>query len=181
MRIPGSKIWRAFPELDEFDDARCQKFVRAASKPTWQTAARAIAVFAAGVLALPATGMAIALACRLVPSLGRWLELSPLGPVMVMTMVIGSGPMVGLLVRDFLLRRAIRRVIRERGQCVKCSYLLLGLRAERDGYVTCPECGERVRADDVLRSLISGGDGAEVGTPAMAVAGLSSQQSELPR
>lgn len=62
-----------------------------------------------------------------------------------------GAPFVGLLmpalsamlVRDVLLRRALKKAIElkvERVRCRQCEYILIGQRAFKDA-VTCPECG----------------------------------------
>ncbi|MFT3686312.1 MAG: hypothetical protein QM783_15565 [Phycisphaerales bacterium] len=35
MRIPGSKVYRAFPELDRFDDVQCVRFMKGAKRDWW--------------------------------------------------------------------------------------------------------------------------------------------------
>jgi hypothetical protein len=162
MRIPGTKVWRAFPELDPFDDARCIVFVRAASRP-WRRVIRA------GVVVLVAVVVAFVWlhAVMVFGVTGLGLERSRAGGASGVIGQLGlaivlavPGPFAGLLVRDMMLKRAIRRVLRTRGQCVACSYGLIGLRAGADGRVVCPECGLSNDTDEAMQSLASaGGDG----------------------
>ena len=36
MRVPGTKIYRAFAELDRFNDEQCERFLSVAQKPFWR-------------------------------------------------------------------------------------------------------------------------------------------------
>ncbi len=145
MRLPVSKVYRAFPELDRFEDVRCESFVAAATRAErgtntlltvalvpWSVGAF-VAIMAAGLLFLG-------------PMLRR-LERSnaDFGWGAVLLVVMGTvatmAPALSwLMARDVWLRRAIARRI---GTCAcpACHYSMLGLRAENER-VTCPECGK---------------------------------------
>jgi hypothetical protein len=148
MRLPSRRVYRAFPELDRFDDAACQRFAREAmrmSRGAWAgwivgTGAVAIGagigVFVGGVLLV----RPFIRASRLAP--GDWTMLLALA---VIVLAISTALLVPLAVRDWLLRRRIRRHIWS-WRC-RCGYLLLGL-VPRDGALTCPECGEATALAD---------------------------------
>ncbi|MFT3686311.1 MAG: hypothetical protein QM783_15560 [Phycisphaerales bacterium] len=60
-----------------------------------------------------------------------------------------------------LLRRRLQAVINERGTCVTCGYLLLGVPVSDDLKVTCPECGGVTEVDASIAELQQGASGAE--------------------
>lgn len=141
MRLPLSKVWRAFPELDRFSDEDCRRFVRLASeRHTSGAVATAFAGIAIGVLGVFVVTPA---ASAVVTEIVRGLRLNEgvyLGIIgLTMLVVAPLGPVLGLMLRDFWLRRTIgKRLIGAR--CPGCDYSILGLPVE-DGHVRCPECG----------------------------------------
>jgi hypothetical protein len=151
MRIPFSKVYRAFPELDEFSDAECQGFVQLAQRER-----------AAGLLGTAMGAVVASLASGIFVGYIAWLALAaifgvpedrPTGDVLfgVFFSVIGisgvtSAALVGLLIRDLWIRWAITRRLRI-ARCLKCSYSLLGL-SVIDGRVQCHECGDSTRLSD---------------------------------
>lgn len=141
MRLPLAKIYRAFPELDRFSDEECRGFVAQASKAglDWTTAARA----AGGVFTISAFLIAIPLSMTIGALTGAaiWGVRGPRPFWMGLSLLVGiTVPLVGnLMLRDFVLRRRIRRRLLS-AECAACRYSLLGL-AWRDGLVKCPECG----------------------------------------
>jgi hypothetical protein len=137
MRIPLRKIYRAFPELDRFDDAQCQRFVRQAERLVLsRRVERHVLEIAAGSLAFV-----------VVLLLGEvWRRLAG-GPgsmrLLVLVPMLAAAPIIaGLIARDLLLRSAIRARLRS-ARCPRCEYSLLGLPVE-DGAARCPECGESI-------------------------------------
>lgn len=141
MRLPGTKIWRAFPELDSFDDKRAAQFVRAACKAFWLVKlVRAGAMFLGGM------------ACCLVMAIAGGTVMNTMDRLIkepMLTLLVGlTAVVVGvismsllMIVRDFFMRRRVRKVIASRGSCVKCGYVLIGLRVPEDLNLRCPECG----------------------------------------
>lgn len=67
--------------------------------------------------------------------------------------VVASGFIVGFLIRDAWLRRAIKGCI-DAARCGMCDYSLLGLPILA-GVVTCPECGHTL---DLVRAGLSSED-----------------------
>ena len=59
-----------------------------------------------------------------------------------------------LLMRDYLLRWQVRRVIRGRGACAQCRYPLLGMPVGENLRVVCPECGFVTKVDAALGELV---------------------------
>ena len=146
MRLPKRKIWRAFPELDRFSDAECERFVlRAAQKYRWSKA-RAMAI-TAGVLAFviplglvlarAAWGIASPWTSSKLPRLHRVLD-GPDARGLAIVAVVAVVAFTFLLVRDRWLIRTINQRLRQT-VCSGCGYSLLGLTSDR-GVVECPEC-----------------------------------------
>lgn len=151
MRIPFSKVYRAFPELDEFTDAECQGFVQMAQR---EKAVALLATAMGAVVCSLLTGIVVAFGTgSILASVFDAPERSPRGDVRfgVFFAVIGaagvlSAALVGLLIRDLWIRWAITRRLRI-ARCLRCSYSLLGL-SVIDGRVQCPECGSSTRLSD---------------------------------
>lgn len=148
MRLPISKVYRAFPELDKFDDARCQAYVRNVKRAGgWRRHVFGAACGAAAILAFIALAAAFAIAWHwafdwLGWSARRWTHedwylFLMLAFVVGIPMAIGA--VVAFVLRDLMLRRALRRHI-SGSRCPDCNYLLLGL-VPKDGEIRCPECG----------------------------------------
>lgn len=151
MRIPFSKVYRAFPELDAFSDAECSAYVQAVQRE------RAISLLATAMFAVVvslASGLGAAyLTWRVLVLIFKVPDDRPtsdglfgiffslIGSVGILTMAS-----VGFLVRDLWLRWAIARRLRV-ARCTGCTYSLLGLSVV-EGRVQCPECGQQTRLSD---------------------------------
>ncbi len=146
MRLPVSKIYRAFPELDRFSDAECDRFVQLAVKDRpFQTALVTI-----GILAL----LTIAMVGGLTFFLGlfsvldtyakplRQLDMWPAAQILLIAVVLTALVyLAAFLPRDKWIRSVIANRLRST-RCLSCNYSLLGLDI-RQGMVECPECGCR--------------------------------------
>jgi len=147
LRIPRSKIYRAFPELDPFSDEDCQRFMqRARSQGGFE-------VFINGAL-YGGGGAILAILFIVMAPLFTWLSRlfwDQLGrarseelAIFIILLLVGSLPtMGGLIARDIVYRRLMQRAINlqlDRIRCLECQYSLLG-QVARDGRVRCPECG----------------------------------------
>ncbi len=173
MRIPTTRIYRAFPELDRFTDDQCSRFVRAACKRGWRRHLhRALLIVltpVAMIILWIVVGLGISL---LTDSLGRSFEdgipyivLVVLGLVLVI-----FGPVLGaMLIRDRLLLGRIRFVLRARGTCPACRYSLLGIVVADSNLVICPECGMEVEADPSLNELTTDDEGRARFTPTESI------------
>lgn len=143
MRIPVSKIYRAFPELDKFSDEVCEQYVlRARNRRMGSGCVTAVlAVAAAVVSCIAMSGCLGFVVAPLAQSLGLRIGDPYQNAVIVLAAIAVPvcAIMVGFVIRDAWLRWAIRGCI-DAARCGKCDYSLLGLPAER-GIVTCPECG----------------------------------------
>lgn len=145
MRVPFSKIYRAFPELDRFDDAECKRFVLLAKRHK-RLLLLAVGFASALVGLLVAFGITVGVA-TLMNAHATQGPRGDLFAAFVIALVLAqliALPMLSWLVsRDVVLRRTLRKRI-DTGRC-SCGYTLLGLVpvAGRDGRpeVQCPECG----------------------------------------
>jgi hypothetical protein len=139
MRLPFERVYRAFPELDRFDDARCERFVGWAVDHAgwwrWVVRGMMISLPGAGLAAVRATGLYQVLDPLVAGDLAQQTLRA------VCTGVLGGGvPLAGAFVlRDLWLRRRVRAVLSSTA-CLRCRYQLLGLSAV-ELRVTCPECG----------------------------------------
>lgn len=168
MRIPLSKVYRAFPELDRFSDAECERFVLQVSRQRLGTR------YLIGVA--PVIGLVVSIIVLVVvmvygqPSL-KWLSdvLNRLADFVqpdreadighlalffaALMWVITSTYLSALLARDWHLRRGIRLRL-EVTNCTACRQSLLGLpllAGERGepAAVRCPECGTRLVLQEI--------------------------------
>ena len=163
MRLPRSKVYRAFPELDRFSDEQCEHFLVAARRGRRQRVGRF-------VLQLLALLTALAVGAGAYWGLTRVTILNPtrigsgtLADVvfgLALVLELGAGGLAWLLAKDRLLRGRIRRVLNTRGSCAACGYVLAGLPVSGDGHVICPECGYRLLADGSLGEIAPDATGA---------------------
>lgn len=157
IRFATRRIWRAFPELDAFDDTRCRWFTRvAARRDPWRHLHRlAIVLLCVGALFF---GLALVAQCH------RWharsdfentlVQIFWLSVSLVAILATAAVPLVGgLVLRDWFLRRRLRRIVRGQGRCPRCGYTLLGLPIPRSLILPCPECGHESRVDPALHEL----------------------------
>ncbi|MCE7972996.1 MAG: hypothetical protein DYG92_01535 [Leptolyngbya sp. PLA1] len=169
MRLLTSKIHRAFPELDRFDEERCERFVRAARRGFRRTLGRMVAMAIVFALVCAALGLA---AWKPAQMLEKHAVVRGAGSLLPAAAVLGmaTGVFLGafvaaLLVRDVLLRRRVRYVIRARGACSGCGYSLLGVPVPANLCVVCPECGFISEVDAALDELVSDGASQRVFSP----------------
>ncbi len=154
MRLPGTKIWRAFPELDRFSDQQGKAFIKAATSAFWPVHVLRGCLY----LVLSCIMLAGVIASA---ALSEWLMDGSHIPYTVRSIITVSFAVcvalpafsVVLLFRDLLLRRRIRKVIQSQGVCQHCGYILLGMRVPSDLKLTCPECGDVTTVNPALDTL----------------------------
>ena len=146
MRIPLSKIYRAFPEFDAFTDEQCERFMLRIQL----SGAKKTAPILVGILV---TLVALIFSCAVTgfvyETVQEGMDRNTLREYefvmdllsMLLPPVIACG--LGLITRDLLLRRHLRLVIEDklnRIRCLDCKYILIGQVVTRQ-QVRCPECG----------------------------------------
>lgn len=150
MRILSRKIWRAFPELDQFDDAICKKYVNRAH------AMRGRVLRVCVILMVVMFGFVVAMIIaepeqQFLAYITKWfsqdssvgdgvIRLTWLLPVMN---VIWMPWLAGAITRDYLLERCLKKQLSS-ASCQGCGYNLIGLTVYGDinnRTVRCPECG----------------------------------------
>jgi len=110
MRIPMTKLYRAFPELDTFDEFYCGYMLRELNRPVRVVLARHAVLFGAYVVLLVLTAVALGLVA-VVAGLFYKLPIKYEDVVIYFILLVWFNlPYVGCLVlRDVMLRRKIRR------------------------------------------------------------------------
>ncbi len=145
MRIPIRKIYRAFPELDEFSDEQCERFMRRIEVSGVSKTTPGLAFLVVGGIGLLfgcviSAGIHSGIEDRYRNSALWFVTLLSAAPVFVTTLL---PVLIGFVARDLLLRRQFKQVINEkleRIRCLDCRYVLIG-QVPRDDLVTCSECG----------------------------------------
>ena len=140
VRIPLNKIYRAFGELDRFDDDQCRLLMRRGHLELAGTLLIWVVVGVVFVLCVVLVATLVAVA-----DLPQWAEqFFRDGDILLWLLCLLVIPTAaGLLTRDRLLRRLLVRAIRlriDRVRCRRCKYILIGQRPSGD-LVACPECG----------------------------------------
>jgi hypothetical protein len=166
MRLIRRKIYRAFPELDRFDDDQCRRFVHAANSSWLRRIGRWAAV------GLTTTVMVVGGLIGAVV-LAEWLDnkmvsagtIGFIGWGVLLVLGSGLGLFAGLVLRDRILRLRVRQLIRRCGSCPTCHYSLLGMRVGADHVIVCPECATKVIADPAMGELTTDETGAAVYKP----------------
>lgn len=166
MRLPFSKAYRAFKELDRFSDTQCVTFTRAARPRGWRRAVHAVVIFGVSIV-----GLAAVLAAYAAIWDRFFRETWYGGPAFyfavlpTLALAIGVGPVLGFVVKDILLRRGIRRVLLSRGSCSACKYTITGLAVDDAAGVKCPECGAITTADPTLGEILNDEKGGRIFLP----------------
>ncbi len=166
MRLLVRKLHRAFPELDAYSDEQCERFVRAAYRGKRRYLLRGSFLLIYGTvltlfssIAGGALGIGIAQigATGYPPTPPPWLE----WPCIALGLIAGAFPaLVSVwLLRDWFVRRRVRFVLRTRGNCPGCDYVLIGSPVGENGRITCPECALETTVDPSLGELTIGTGG----------------------
>ena len=156
MRIPVSKIDRAFPELDSFTDEQCERFMKRI-RSSWDHRKHYPLV-----ACLAVTGISLLLTLTLFFKYYRLILDSEDGifdlpgiasvfTVFSLFLALCLPFMLGLFARDSLLLRQLKFAIRnklDRIRCLGCKYLLIG-QVVKNQTVSCPECGLTQHLDDL--------------------------------
>ncbi|MBX3388740.1 MAG: hypothetical protein KF691_04735 [Phycisphaeraceae bacterium] len=146
MRIHWNKVYRAFPELDRFDDRQCVDFIRFASEKFWVSRVFYTIVgvaFCITLLIALLVGENFLLRSVLFPNRAVQIRSNSFDVwhAMAVGVCVFATLLCGLYIRDRWLRWAVSTQI-VAARCLNCQYSLLGLIVE-NGEVLCPECGHR--------------------------------------
>ena len=152
MRILTKKIYRAYPELDKFDNEVCKRYIKRAIRlqNTWKFGALMFLIFPitwalwAGLMYL----VTFLVELRFFEKLPGLLQDSFLA---VMLSGIAWVPLLVILfARDRWLHRCIRKQLTG-VQCPPCGYSLIGLTINTPDTpsVHCPECGQVTLLSDL--------------------------------
>ncbi|MFI4861277.1 MAG: hypothetical protein ACIAXF_11415 [Phycisphaerales bacterium JB063] len=146
MRVPTTKIYRAFAELDDLTDEQCILLMRRVRLRVGTNLGVGFLLTILYVVLLVLTVIAVnAVGMLLDPegAFGKRHEFL-LGFV-VMFLGFGIPAAITMGVRDYVLRKRLTSAINyeiDRVRCLACKYILIG-QVARDGHVVCPECGAR--------------------------------------
>lgn len=154
MRLPFSKVYRAFPELDRLTDEQCEEYVRQVRRRfRVRRRTHVLLVFFGTLLAVTLIFAAVVIV--LVSEQQKYLRgvrdslVDHPAALAVFIPVICVGPPLLWMfsMHAAWLNRWIKVHMAEI-RCVQCQYLLLGLAVHNDT-VACPECGQTI----ILSSL----------------------------
>lgn len=138
MRLPISKIYRAFPEFDPFPDAECERYLRSAyEQARFRIGCVPLLVL---IVAMPVYGALLSATVGLLVHLGFELgDRYLIVPLALGCSVVAVPAVLALVARDMVLRRVLRNRL-QTARCPNCQFSLLGLPVA-DGATRCPECG----------------------------------------
>lgn len=143
MRLPLSKVYRAFPELDRFSDEQCERFVERA-KNDYPGSRLGVALLALGVIV--AVIVALSIPERMLWAVWSQRFTGRLEREQALDLVVALSAWfyallfcLGMLIaRDRWLIRTITLRVHQTS-CPSCRYSLLGLVVD-NGVIVCPEC-----------------------------------------
>lgn len=143
MRLPVSKVYRAFSELDKFSESQCDAYVRNAWREHRVQGVVCVLMVVGGTIAAVFTA-GFGAGLLTIAVFPRQYELADAYLISLLVLFVAFFAVQAgglLLIRDFWLRRLVRKQLRGT-RCPACSYSLLGL-SILEGVLTCPECGGR--------------------------------------
>ena len=153
MRILSRKIWRAFPELDRFDNETCRCYVARARSMRGQLFRVLTISMASGVgfvLAVLVEEPSFQVLVNLTEKYGPYPTISVMAETTIETLLrvnyVLTPWVIGYYARDFLLERCIKKQLKD-SCCHQCGYNMIGLTIygeQDDRRVRCPECGSEI-------------------------------------
>ncbi|MBI1189408.1 MAG: hypothetical protein GC200_01830 [Tepidisphaera sp.] len=171
------KIYRAFPELDGYDDEHCVRFMRAAGKSLLHkllTCLSMTTIAAIGIAIAFFGALALARKVGLATPRNPDADLPLIGGVWLAVMLVCGTLM--FWARDLLLWFRVGHVLRERGTCETCGYILVGLAIGPGNLVTCPECASETKVDESLGELVLDEQGRASFNPSQFSAGHAARR-----
>jgi len=153
MRILTKKIYRAYPELDKFDDDVCKRYIKRALRlqNRWKFG---LLLFLVLPISWGLWAVLMFLTTLLVDS-GSFQNLPGLLQDSVIAVLFSGIAWMPLLATLFTRDRWLHRCIRKQltgVQCPTCGYSLIGLSLLEDREhpsVHCPECGHTTALKDM--------------------------------
>ncbi len=157
-RWVARRIWRAFPELDDYTDKECVAFIRAARRGWLRRLVWLVLLLLIPLSALLGGVAAMGLYFGIVgaPSESSGGSSDSTTVVLALSsMLVGVAAGAGLcmMVRDWVLQQWIRHVLGTRGRCGQCGYSFVGLVIPESCRLQCPECGMEGQVDASLTVL----------------------------
>jgi hypothetical protein len=186
MRLISRKLWRAFRELDVFDDATCEAALAQARGGAWRRRLRtALQVVAAGLaflvplgalghyargdplwlrLGVSYSGRSVLLDRFVVGPLEQGimallLDLSWIASALFIIGIATASLLAWFMTRDVLLWFRIRHLLRWVGACSECGHSLVGGPVIDGRQVRCSECGILTPIELGSSSIQLGADG----------------------
>jgi hypothetical protein len=153
MRLISRKLWRAFPELDQYDDEVCKRYIARARQVRGSEVyvlTMVAVILCSLILAILSTNVHYHALIWLADRLKTGYQIGAFSETFVELLVFVSliwvPALSGFITRDFLLRRCVRQHL-SGAICHGCRYSLIGLDIfdlQGETHVLCPECGEKV-------------------------------------
>jgi DNA-directed RNA polymerase subunit RPC12/RpoP len=151
LRILRRKIWRAFPELDKYDDDVCQRYIHRAKRidNSWKGW---VLIFLTLPVAFIVWGVLSWMGSVFIAGLEYQHDIyltdsfSIFFPLVVLTGFAWFPLVSAFIVRDRWLNRCIRKQL-SGIKCGACGYSLIGLSLIDEApnpTVICPECGHHI-------------------------------------
>ncbi len=140
MRLPLSKVYRAFPEFDAFPDEECERYIRYAYRQAQYRIGCIPVIVGAAVFAV--WGPILTVIANLLGPSFRPGGTSDWIVVILVVSAFAVPGIAGLLMRDRVLLRVLHDRIKT-ARCPQCQFSLLGLPVTK-GAARCPECGMHI-------------------------------------
>ena len=158
MRLPKDKIYRAFPELDQFSNEQCERFVYRAGRGRTSIAHRLVLLAMTGLIVVILIPLELGFVVVCDNYLYSFFEgNNNMLPAFFLALFMGVWLLLDflclLIIRDKLMIRRIRQVLAKSSQCHSCGYSLLGLPVSSLSSIQCPECGHITIVDLSLNEL----------------------------
>jgi len=155
MRLPFTKVYRAFSEFDSLSDEECERYVRhVRSQRRWQYELLPLITTLVLMLVWPVGWVVLT---DEFPGQRLPIPDSHDGRVILLGATTVLFPaLVGLTLRDFALWWGVRDEV-NRARCPKCLQSLLGVPVQEIGlggdlakrFIRCPECGRKYMLLDI--------------------------------
>jgi hypothetical protein len=156
VRLPFTKVYRAFPEFDGLSDEECARYVRHVRvHQRWQYQ---LIPLLTGLALLVVWPVGWVVAARNLP-VWQWVPMPPSDESRILLLGVTSilvPAMTMLLLRDLALWWGVREEV-NRARCPKCRQSLLGVPVQEVGvggdpakrFIRCPECGRKYMLLDI--------------------------------